>query len=127
MKSERERETPCGISYTQNLKYDMKSERERETPCGISYTQNLKYDMKSERERETPCGITYTQNLNYDTIELIYKDRNGRAEVEHRLWLPGGQRVGRESGIRRCKLLGIEGVNNRSYYVAQGTVFNVLR
>ena len=31
-----------------------------------------------------------------------------------------------EAGVSRCKLLYIEGINTRSYYIAQGTIFNIL-
>ena len=43
------------------------------------------------------------------------------------LWVPGGKRVDWEVGISRCKLLYVEWVSNRSYHIAQGTIFNILR
>ena len=37
-----------------------------------------------------------------------------------------GDRGGKEFGISRCKLLYIEWINNRSSYITQGNIFNIL-
>ena len=38
----------------------------------------------------------------------------------------GGGGMDWEFGVSRCKLLHIEWMDKRSYYIAQGTIFNVL-
>ena len=38
----------------------------------------------------------------------------------------GGEGMEWEFGISRCKLLHIEWINNKSYYITQGTIFNIL-
>ena len=69
-------------------------------------------------------------NLKYDTNEPIYKTETDSQTYRTDLQLPRGRGYGGgmdwEFGISRCKLLYIEWVNNRSYCIAQGTVFNIL-
>ena len=51
-------------------------------------------------------------------------------DIENRLVVAKGERGGEgmdwEFGISRCKLLYVEWMNNKSYCIAQGTIFNVL-
>ena len=38
----------------------------------------------------------------------------------------GGRRMNWEFGVVRCKLLNLEWIDTRSYYIVQGTIVNVL-
>ena len=66
------------------------------------------------------CAIWNTTQMNLSTKQTH----------SHREQTCGCQgRVGRmdlEFGVSRCKLLYIEWINNKSYYIAQGSVFNIL-
>ena len=56
--------------------------------------------------------------------------QNRITDVENRLVVAKGEGfeggMEWEAGVSRCKLLYIEGINTRSYYIAQGTIFNIL-
>ena len=57
--------------------------------------------------------------------------RNGLTDPENRVVVAKGEGSGgkmdQEFGISRCKLLYIGWINNRSYSIAQGTIFNIQR
>ena len=75
-------------------------------------------------------------NLNYDTNELIDDAETDSqtyrlTDIENRLVITkgqwGGRGMGWECGVSRCRLLHIEGINNKVLLYTQGTIFNTLR
>ena len=66
-------------------------------------------------------------SLKYDTNEDNYETDSQTQRIG--LWFPRGrgwEKKDWEFGIRRCKLLHIEWVTTRSYWVAQRIIFNIL-
>ena len=61
-------------------------------------------------------------NLKYDTNELIWETETDSQIQRTDLWLPRGRKDGEgmewDFGVSRYKLLYIEWINNKLYYIA---------
>ena len=78
-----------------------------------------------------PYDSTYMCNLKMN-LPMKQKQihRNRFTDPENRLLVSKKERIREgtewEAGVSRCKLLYTEWINNRSYYIAQRTIFNIL-